>query len=232
MKNSIHNTLQVWNIPLLVEESALEPLLTKLTHEEINKAAQFKFEKHRRRYIVAHAAMRTLLADQLQIPTEELNISTQENGKPFIPNNTLFFNLSHSDELAVLAISREGHVGIDVEQLNKEISTLDIAQRFFHPLEYDQLHNAAPEKRLELFYRCWTGKEAFLKTKGLGVANYLKSFALDFQDSQKTCIIYTSNELKEFQNWHVDTYNPSPLFYSTVVSSALHSDVIIDSFSI
>ncbi|MBX9586653.1 MAG: 4'-phosphopantetheinyl transferase superfamily protein [Gammaproteobacteria bacterium] len=231
MNNTIHNPLQVWNIPLSVEESALEPMLKILTEEEKKNAAQFKFDKHRRRYIISHAVMRTILADQLQIPIEKLVISTLEKGKPFIPHNTLFFNLSHSEDLAVLAVSWQGNVGIDVEYMKNDLSTLDIGRRFFHPLEYDQLKNASPEQQHEFFYRCWTGKEAFLKTKGHGVANHLQSFALDFQDSKNTHIIFASDELKEFNDWHVYTYNPSDHFLSTIVSTTPQPDILIRSWN-
>lgn len=219
MKNTIQNTLHVWHIPLTAQESMLGPLLSILTESEKKIAAQFKFEKHRRRYIVAHANLRIILADQLKIPLNELDIATQEKGKPYITDNPLFFNLSHSEDLAVLAVSWQGNVGIDIEYIKKDISTLEIAQRFFHPLEYDQLKNAIPEQQTEFFYRCWTGKEAFLKTTGLGVANYLQSFALDIQDPNITRLIYTSDELKEFEKWHVYIDKPSNDYLSTIVST-------------
>lgn len=230
MKNTIHNTLQIWNIPLFLPDSLYEGYLEELTDNEKTRALQFRFDKHRRRYIVSHVAMRRILAQQLYIPKEEVQIHTQDRGKPYIPTNQIYFNLSHSEEMAVLAVSRISNVGIDIEYLNSNIDTLEIAKRFFHPLEYEQLKNINLESRKKYFYYCWTGKEAFLKTTGLGVSENLKSFSLHFLDPNNIHIIFSTKELSEFQLWSAHTYQPNDQYFSTVVSTKHHEKIIYHEF--
>lgn len=217
MNNTIQNTLHLWKIPLTVDESALEHLQSLLTNEEKKNAAQFKFEKHRHRYIASHAATRIILADQLQQPIEKLIISATENGKPYIPNNPIFFNLSHSGDLAYIAITNQGDVGIDVEKIKPTIDALEIAKRFFHPLELKQFNEIPQEKHKDFFYYCWTGKEAFVKTKGIGITSYLSDFALEFKNFPDIKVIETAIPLQEFKDWYVYTFSVNEDHVTTVV---------------
>lgn len=216
---TIDNALHIFIIPLSTPKADLKQLLSELSEEEQNIAMRFKFEKHRRRYIVSHAAMRHILAAQLKTPEHDLKIEINENKKPYIQNNPLYFNLSHSKEMALLALSYQGIVGIDVEFMNPVIDMMGIAERYFHPVEYDQLKRMPEENRDQYFYHCWTGKEAFLKAKGVGIANYLKMFALDIQDLKKLKIISTNKELEEFGKWSVHSFQPGDHYRATVVSA-------------
>jgi 4'-phosphopantetheinyl transferase len=235
MMKNIHGkttdkTLQIWKIHLDDPNAAPDQLFTLLDEDEKKNALHFRFEKHRRRYITSHAAMRNILAEQLNIPIPQLNIRLHENGKPYLLTNPLHFNLSHSEELAVLAISFQGDVGIDVEHIKPDVNALEITKRFFHPLEFEQLQKIPPEKRQDYFYLCWTGKEAYVKTKGLGIANHLKAFALDFTNMNALKIIFANEEVKEFKDWHVQTFQPSNHYLSTIVSTITPSEVIFHNY--
>jgi 4'-phosphopantetheinyl transferase len=175
--------------------------------------------------------MRTILAQALKISAADLQIQTHKEGKPYIPQNPLYFNLSHSEELAMLALSFQGEVGIDIEYLNPDIDTINIPKRFFHPLECEQLEQMPPEKRQHYFYYCWTGKEAYLKAKGVGIANHLQQFSLNFQNPDSIKIVFTTKELEEFKNWTVYTFQPNNNYLSTVVSSTASNILQFHNFS-
>src|SRR3990167_8349314 len=115
-----NDTLQIWKIPLNISETELKGLFALLDEEEQKNALRFKFEKHRRRYTVSHAAMRKILADLLNIRIHDISIQLNQNGKPYISKNPLYFNLSHSEEMALFALSYQGEVGIDVEYVNRD----------------------------------------------------------------------------------------------------------------
>lgn len=220
-----NNTLDIWTIPLNVPESELLQMFSVLNEEEKKSAMRFRFDKHRRRYIASHAAMRTILAKALSISAANLQFQTQKEGKPYLLDNPLYFNLSHSEELAMLVLSDQGEVGIDIEYLNFDIDTINIPKRFFHPLECEQLEQMPAEKRPLYFYYCWTGKEAYLKAKGVGIANHLQQFSLDFQNPANIKVRFTTQELEDFKNWTVYTFRPKNNYLSTVVSSTASNNL-------
>ncbi|MFT4175836.1 MAG: 4'-phosphopantetheinyl transferase superfamily protein [Luteolibacter sp.] len=147
-----------------------------LTPEELERAAKFRFEKDANHWIACRAELRRLLAEELT-GSADVNIGaplpliTSPFGKPLLapPYDFLHFNLSHSPDLAVLAISDEGPVGIDLEPLSRAASLLGCESSFCHPREIENLpeeSNARANKLLEI----WTAKEAVLKALGTGLS--------------------------------------------------------------
>lgn len=227
----IHNDLlQIWKIPLNIAISELQSLFNILSQEEQQIALRFKFEKHYRRYVVSHAAMRNILAKQLNISHQKIIFEISGNGKPFIQKNPLQFNLSHSEEIAMLAISCHGDVGIDVEYMKDFVDVMGITQRFFHPIELNQLQKIDAEDRLRHFYYCWTAKEAYLKAKGVGIANHLKMFAVDFQDISALKILWAHKELIAFNDWYIQAFEPQQNYIATVVSATKPKELIINEY--
>src|SRR5207237_1874899 len=117
--------------------------------------------------------LRKTLAEYLSVRPHDLSFTYGPFGKPALPprldGTRLEFNLSHSGDMAVLAISRGPAVGVDVEQVIR-VSELDsIASRFFSASEKAALNAVPAHARDSAFYSCWTRKEAFLKALGDGL---------------------------------------------------------------
>ena len=117
------------------------------------------------------AELLTYLQDQIQgEQTEPLTISYRygEHGKPEITDFPKRFNLSHSGDYVVCAVS-DGKVGVDIQKWVpfKERT----AERFFAPEEWKLLQSLPVEQRTEMFYRLWTRKEAYGKYTGLGISD-------------------------------------------------------------
>lgn len=112
--------------------------------------------------------------------TQAPALITGEYGKPYLKElPELFFSLSHSETVAVCAIS-DREIGIDIEY-HREMSPdrlLRIAKRFFAPEEYDAIAEESGEAAKELFYRIWTAKEAYIKFTGEGMHRNLASFSV------------------------------------------------------
>jgi 4'-phosphopantetheinyl transferase len=163
--------VQVWKINLEVHD--WRQWLATLSTEERDRAGRFVFEQDRRRFVVARAALRTLVGVHLQAPPSSIRFSVQPHGKPRLAadehRDMLRFNISHSEDVALVAISAEREVGIDVERIRPLIGLEDIALRYFAPAERRTLHRAGSVDRLALFYRYWTLKEAYLKAEGAGI---------------------------------------------------------------
>jgi len=150
---------------------------SRLSPEEQGRAAGFKFARDQRRFVVAHAALRDILAGYADADPANLHFNDGPNGKPKLAPpfdaSGLKFNLSHSYERALIAVNQGHEVGVDIEFANAEFAFLDVASHFFTKLEVTALRTLPPALQRQAFYKCWTGKEAFLKAKGTGLSGEL-----------------------------------------------------------
>ena len=163
----------------------LDTLRSWLSEGERRRAAGFLLDGQARRFIICHAAVRQILGCYAEVPPEAVCIEVRDDGKPFLASRgggaDLRFNLSHSGSLALLAVSLNVEVGVDVEQL-RCISSFDrMVQRCLERTEQEQVIACSPAERVHLFLRYWTHKEAYLKTFGFGLRRRLQDVVVDLQ---------------------------------------------------
>jgi 4'-phosphopantetheinyl transferase len=148
-----------------------------LSDDETERAARFKFDRDRRLYTAAHAALRSLLSVYLSVEAGDIRFFSADNGKPALapPHaaSGLEFNLSHSSELALVAVARGKVLGVDVEYSKRNFDFEEIARRFFTGREVAALLELPQPLQRAAFFKCWTSKEAFLKAKGTGLSGKL-----------------------------------------------------------
>jgi 4'-phosphopantetheinyl transferase len=172
--------IHVWSIPLDPVPERVESLGRVLSADEWERARRFRFDKHRRQYVVGRGALRTLLAAYLGTRPEAVTFSYGPRGKPFLAppldDRGLQFNLSNSDELALAGFVRGREIGVDVELLRPMNDCEEIAERFFSESERKVLRTIPFPAKQEAFFNCWTRKEAYLKAVGEGLAAPLDSF--------------------------------------------------------
>jgi 4'-phosphopantetheinyl transferase len=172
--------IEVITARLEAPPATVRALAGRLCPMEHSRAARFRFDCNRRRYVVARARLRELLAARLGVPAEEVEFSYGRNGKPALSQRFAYtgwrFNVSHCDDVAVYAFSRAYEVGIDIEAIRALREADEIAARFFSPRE-NKAYRAvpAPDKSLA-FAACWTRKEAFVKALGEGLRVPLDRF--------------------------------------------------------
>lgn len=170
--------VHVWRVPLDAPATLLPRLWLMLDHMERARARGLLLHRDRVRFVVAHAALRTILAHYLQQQPSEVCFQVGVYGKPMVAGTLrprLDFNLAHSADLAVCAVARDREVGIDLERI-QPTALDDLAQRFFSPAEQAALGALPPAQRVLGFFQCWTRKEAYLKADGHGLALPLDSF--------------------------------------------------------
>ena len=143
-----------------VHAAALPPLALLLSADEQARAARFRLERDRRRFVVARATLRRLLAARLSTRPESVQLAYGPHGKPALAESGLRFNLSHSGELALYVFSRRREVGIDVEAVREVPEAERIAPQWFSQADYRRFG----------FLGCWTRREAVAKALGQGVA--------------------------------------------------------------
>lgn len=168
----------VWKIDLSDTQFHRGKWRQVLSSEEIEKANAFHFPKHSRRFIAAHYALRLILSDYSEQEPENLKFATNDFGKPFLVDSDLKFNLSHSNELALVAVTNGGEIGVDVESFDKKIEHAENITQMFSPDEANYFASCGQPSANKEFLRLWTRKEAFVKAKGEGLSIPLHSFSV------------------------------------------------------
>jgi 4'-phosphopantetheinyl transferase len=170
----------LYAVPLDTVGHRWAALWTLLSPDERQRTDQFRFEVPRRCFVIARAALRTLLSRYLDLPPASVVLAVGANGKPRLGDeyneSELRFNLAHTASLALIFLTRGCEVGVDVERLRTVRHAQHIAQRYFHPAEIEAIRLASPAARDAAFMRCWTGKEAILKAIGVGIIGSLAAF--------------------------------------------------------
>lgn len=180
--------------------AALEPLLDD---EERVRAARFRQSYHRRRFIAAHALARVALSSCLHVPPAALRFTTGPHGKPAIAGHgDAQYSLSHSGERAVVAITRECAVGVDIEQI-RPIDALEISGRFFSYAERTALASVHTGDLLAAFFRCWTRKESFIKATGDGLSFPLDGFDVSIDEGVANALQNIHIDSRETSRWTI-----------------------------
>lgn len=181
---STSTAIDLWLLDLSsISPAVFDNCSSQLSADEIIRASQFK---HRANHFIAtRVLLRRALARYASVPAQDLLFARGEHGKPFLSNSTapIYFNLSHCDDLAVLAVSHRADLGVDIETAG-ERDYLKIAKRYFHADEVQALNICAGDERKKLFFKLWTLKEAFFKATGGGISSGLDKVFFELTNNQ------------------------------------------------
>ena len=202
--------IDIWLCVLSDIESRNNHFLAQLSPEEKSRAQRFKFDIHRNRFIVSHGFVRTVLANYLTIEANEINYLKGEQGKPYLANpnpNNLQFNLSHTKDVALLAVTKKVAVGIDIEHNDRKTDWKGICQRFFTEPEQKALFSLAEGQQGNAFFDLWTRKEAYMKVLGTGLSLSPTEFTLTVFPEKPALVEHHSTKfapLKQVAFQHID----------------------------
>lgn len=146
----------------------LENLRPWLSADEVGRAESFHFQNHGDRYMRGRAVTRMILATHLGCAPSDLEFRNGEHGKPQLAGGKLYFNLSHSLDRAVIAVSQLPRVGIDIECFSREVDVDGLSRRCFRDVEIARYERMTPEQKNRAFFWTWTAKEARMKATGEG----------------------------------------------------------------
>lgn len=195
----------VWRAALEQPPAEVERLSRHLSADEMARAARFRFPLHRDHFIVARGLLRLIIGRYLQVAAPSLTFAYSPYGKPQLAgafeNSNLRFNLSHSHELVLYALTRRRDLGVDVERLRADVVGEGIAERFFSAAEIKALRALPEESQVEAFFNCWTRKEAYIKAIGEGLSHPLDQFDVSLAPGEPARLIGTRGDPQELERW-------------------------------
>lgn len=171
--------VELWLWSLNPAAHKISRLAAHLDVAERERAARFRFEPHATRFVAARGRMREILGDILEVPATRIEFAYGPHGKPFLKTPSvppLHFNLAHSDDIAILAVSRRGEIGVDIERLRE--GGANEVTRLFSPQEQAEWQALPPDLKSLGFLQGWTRKEAVVKALGGGLSIPLDSFSV------------------------------------------------------
>lgn len=197
-----HGTVHIWEGRLDVPGHVTAAARLLLSADERARADRFVYDRHRRRYTVAQAHLRRVLAQLTGTPPEAIEFRFGKHGKPFLAGGPSF-NQSHSEERIMIAVAAGGRLGVDIEELREVRYMLGIADKNFGEDEAARLHAAPAHERRALFFRLWTRKEAFLKAVGVGLTQPLRTFSVDPSPGAERGLLRVEGMDEDPADWYV-----------------------------
>jgi len=215
-------SVHVWRIALAVPDAEQAERAAVLAPDERARAARFHFERDRRRWTAARGAVRAVLEGYAGVPAASLAFRVGPHGKPALDGPAaragLEFNVSHSGDLALCAVTHARAVGVDVEAIRPDFATGEVARRFFAPAEVAALEALPSGERVEAFFACWTRKEAYLKGRGTGIALGLDRFEVSLAPGRPAALLATHDEPAAAARWRLVALAPGEGYAGALVT--------------
>jgi 4'-phosphopantetheinyl transferase len=211
--------VHVWRVSLAI--SALEEAdrYSSLADDERARADRFLVASARTQFIAARSALRAILAGYVGAEARAIGFQLGPIGKPGLADRglePLFFNLSHSRELALVAVTPCGEIGVDVELVRAMASREQLAERFFHPNEVAALSQLPIDQRATGFFNAWTRKEAFLKATGKGISFGVERVEVTLAPGGSVRVLTVDGSQEAAAAWSLATLEPAPGYVGAI----------------
>ena len=198
--------IHVWRAELNLPPEEIETLATTLSADESDRANRFHFEKDRKHFIAARGILRSLLGTYLNLPPSQLEFAYGSRGKPSLSvdlSGSLSFNLSHSNGLALYAVTKTYSIGIDIEYLRPMSDVVQLAKRFFSSREHEAIARLSPPEQKRAFFKAWTAKEAYLKATGVGLSGGLEKVEISLDSREELKLLSIDGDGRRASRWSI-----------------------------
>lgn len=203
--------VDLWRVDLDQPDAAVTAASSLLCEEERLRASRGSPPVRRRR-ILARASLRTVLGSYTGVTPETLRFAYGAHGKPVLAGvegaRAVHFNLSRSGDCCLIAVTRVGPIGVDVERATALRDVDPIATRFFAPSEAAAICRLSGEPKLRSFYNCWTRSEAYVKARGLGLSAGLHRFVVSVDEAEPPAILALDGD--DPRAWTLVALRPDP----------------------
>src|SRR5258706_3318452 len=224
--------IHVWRVPLNQSPARLLELKAVLSPDERARAERFRFDKDRNQFIESRAALRLLLSQYLNVSPTGLTFSKAAHGKPALANGQsnsgLRFNLSRRDGLALVAVTRDREIGIDVELIQADLPLFEIANVSFSENELAILQSLPESQQAAGFYNCWTRKEAYVKARGEGFSFPLKEFDVSLTPGAAAKLLAVRGRNTEVDRWTLQDLSAGDGYVAALMFEGPNATVICE----
>lgn len=215
--------VHVWAASLEVAPEVLDKFASWLSSDEQARAARFHFPVHRDRFVVGRGLLRSLLARYLDRKPHTLTFTYGPKGKPALLDSAatplLPFNVAHSEDLLLIAVNRDGLLGVDVEEIRPLSDLNQMVERFSCSSECSKFGNLPSEQKATAFFNLWTRKEAWLKATGEGIAHLLNQVEVSFLPGEPARLIRLPDSFAHDTSWFLYELTPKPGFTAALAVS-------------
>ncbi len=213
--------VHVWLASLGGQPDAATSLHSLLSADERQRADRFQVEPAREQFVVSRALLRVVLGKYLNTDPRQIAFTITSHGKPELAmNSDLRFNLSHTDGLTAIGLTRLGRIGIDVELIQWKVNALELARRFFSRKETDWVESRPEEERVPSFLACWTAKEAYVKAHGEGLSIPLDGFSCIPEPTERQVRLEVFGNAEKSRRWSLWRLDVPPGFKGAVAVEA------------
>lgn len=194
-------------------------LAALLSEDERARAARYVRARSRDLFLLSRGGLRSVLGARLGRDPASLRFDYGPAGRPRLSEpGAPHFNVSHSGALVLVALSRAGDVGVDVERISDAIGCEGLADRFFSTEEARGVRAVRdPRERRLAFFRCWTRKEAYLKVKGAGLTVALSRFRVSLLVDEPPALLATAIDGDRPEDWTVHDLDVSDGYVGALV---------------
>ena len=213
------DAVHLWLAELEIGEQQVETLAQSLSQDELQRANRFRFDHDRHAFIAGRGILRIILGAYLNRSPNQITFQYGDRGKPEVAHSgagsTLQFNVSHSQNRAIYAITRDRRIGVDLEY-QRNVSDMErLAKRFFTSKEHAILCALPPEQQARAFFQLWTCKEAYLKAIGEGLVG-LGHVELTIAPNQPFSPSGIGDTRDCSTNWNLAQFQPFPDFMAAL----------------
>lgn len=207
MLKLLNNEAHIWSYRIDPKIINIEPYQTLLSPKEVIRKNKYITQTLKDKYAISRGGLRMILSKYLSVSSETIDFSYSKFGKPSIisTQNTenVFFNLSHSGNLALCIVSSIIDIGVDVELRKPIQDVLDIAKLVCTEEEYKILLNDGEKNLQKNFYRIWTRKEALVKALGVGLSCSLNCLSVTFLENDSPKLLKLNWRKESPAGWHL-----------------------------
>src|SRR5262245_977456 len=205
-------SVHVWCLALDLAEKQVDQFRATLSADERERADRYHFDRHRRRFMACRGQVRRILAGYLNARPAALGFQYGTRGKPALAapwsGSDIQFNVSNSDDVALLAIALGRELGVDVEHVREPRDFESLAAQFFDAGEVAQLRSLPLQQRREAFFHCWTRKEAVLKAVGTGLSFPLDKVIVTLRPDEPARVVSLNSDQADPANWWLCSPKP------------------------
>ena len=201
--------IHIWQASLDQLPATLARFSETLSEDEQTRARRFHFERDREHYIAGRGILRQVLGQYLGLAPEKVEFVYGDHGKPALPGDSpLRFNLAHSNDRMLLAVTLRHEIGIDLEYLHLIPEADGIAKNYFTKAENKAMRSLPESQKLEGFFAHWVCKEAYLKALGDGLAKPLEAFEVLPTIRKPQGLLKVADQPEESKRWHFQVLRP------------------------